>query len=131
REALRHHPDAVTLDVEGLEGRMGCRRSRVAVAHRRIGHVAAAPACDPRAQAEVGILAVGEEILIEKPDLVEHGAPVEGGTGARDEDVHSPPIALTVGLEPPPPAPDAVTGDEEPGPVEEVRSSPEADPRGA
>jgi hypothetical protein len=56
----------VALDVKGLEGRMRPRRSRVVVPGDRGGHIATAPSRDAGAQAKVGVLAVGKEVLVEE-----------------------------------------------------------------
>ena len=49
-------------------------------------------------QPQVGIFAVGEEILVEEADLVKHFSPVEGDTGGRDKNLLDLRAAGFVGL---------------------------------
>src|SRR5215475_4890925 len=90
-------------------------------------HVAAAPARDAAAQPQVRVLAVGEEVLVEEPDLVEHGAPVERRARAGQQHVRLALVTLPVLLETAAPAPYAVARDDEPGAVEEIRPPPHVD----
>src|SRR5215510_9899622 len=94
-------------------------------------HVAAAPTRDAPAQSQVRVLAVGEAVLVEEPDLVEHGAPVERRARAGQQHVRLALVTLPVGLETSAPAPDAVARDDEPGAVEQIRPPPDVDARRA
>src|SRR5215475_14132713 len=90
-------------------------------------HVAATPARDAPAQPQVCVLAVGEEVLVEEADLVEHGAPVERRACAGQQHVRLALVTLPVGLETSASASDAVTRDDEPGAVEETRPPADVD----
>src|SRR5262249_37442208 len=74
REQAQEDEDAVALDVEGLEARVRARAPRVVVVGHRAGGEGAAPARDPTAQAELGVVAVEEEALVEEADVGEHAA---------------------------------------------------------
>ena len=53
------------------------------VPHHGGRHIDALPAGDARAQAELSVVAVGEEILVEAADLVQHALAVHGGASVR------------------------------------------------
>ena len=56
------------------------------MAHHRQRSVYAFPAGDPGAKAQLGVVAVCEEILVEAANLVEHGLAIEGGGAIRPQD---------------------------------------------
>ena len=55
------------------------------VLHHCIRHVETAPARPSRAQTEIGVFTVEEEVFVERADLLQHGAPVEGRRAAGEE----------------------------------------------
>ena len=85
---LQHHPDVVA-PRQPVEERvrlpLAPRRRRADVVGDRARHVRAAAARELRAEAPVDVLEVGEELLVEQPDLVERGAPVRAPPRARAE----------------------------------------------
>src|ERR1041385_7550878 len=55
------------------------------MAHDRAWRVHAAPSRDARAQPQLGIVTVREEILVESADLVQHGLPVHRRASIRPQ----------------------------------------------
>ena len=49
-------------------------------------HGQAAPPGNARAQSQLGVVRVGEKVLIEPPDLVQESASIEGGAAVRPSD---------------------------------------------
>ena len=77
------------------------RRAAV-VPHHGLGRVDALPAGDARAQAQLGIVAIGEKILVETADLVQHLA---CGTGPRSRPATALPLRGRTGRGPSAPLP--------------------------
>ena len=67
---LRQHEQPVALDVIRLQRRRRARRVRVVMLHHGVRHVQALPPRPARAQPEVRVLAIQEEIVVEAADLV-------------------------------------------------------------
>ena len=83
--SLTASSSAVALDQLQPPRRVLAQRRAAMVPHHGLGRVDAPPAGDARAQAQLGIVAVGEEVLVEAADLVQHSLAVHGGAAVRPE----------------------------------------------
>ena len=69
REILHQQKKPVAFDVIGLERRRAAGAVRVVMVDDRAGRIPALPSRPSRSQAEIGVLAVEKEILIETAQL--------------------------------------------------------------
>src|SRR5258708_7071219 len=76
RKILEDHEEAITLHIIRFERRCLARRMRITMFHDCLWNVQAFPAGPARAKAEIGILAIQEEALVEESDFFQHFAPI-------------------------------------------------------
>src|SRR4051812_25166322 len=86
RDVLRHEKVRVTNAVVALESGHAARGQPTHVTNFGGWDVLAAPSVQDAAQAEVDVLEVGKEALVEHADVVEERAAIEGGSSARRHD---------------------------------------------
>ncbi|TMC11360.1 MAG: NAD-dependent epimerase/dehydratase family protein [Chloroflexi bacterium] len=98
RRVLEDHQEPVSIGVKAHEGRAGRRAGRVDVLHDRARLEEHLPARQAQPPAEVGVLVVHEEALVEEPGLRQRLAPIERGRAAGGEDLLAPVVATVVGL---------------------------------
>src|SRR5215467_6963954 len=87
RKILDQQKQPVSLDViglqrSGLSGRMG-----ISVIHHGVGRIQAFPARPSAAEPQIGVFTVQEKVLIESPDLIQHGPPIQRRRPARQQDL--------------------------------------------
>ena len=118
-EALGDDPVAVALDVVRLEGREGRpRRRREAVTRLGVRRVPALQAAQVQPQAELDVVAVAEELLVEAARGAGRVPRQEHGAAAREEERALGVVAAVVGLAAPAPAHRAVEREAEADVVE-------------
>src|SRR5690242_21888452 len=64
---------------------MLAQRRAAMMPHYGVGRIPALPAGDAGAQSQLGIVAIGEEVLVEAADAVEHGFAVHSRRAVRPE----------------------------------------------
>ena len=85
------------------------------VPHHRLRRVDTAPSCDARAQSQLGVISVGEEIFIEPSDLIEHLLAIQRRAPVRPQDFLLPVELPGVERSTAPPAVLAIRKNEVPG----------------
>ena len=66
--------------------RMSAERGGMAMTHDGVGHVQTFPSGYSSAQTKLGVVGVGEEVLVETTDLVKHRPAIHGGATVRPDD---------------------------------------------
>src|SRR5687767_888566 len=65
---------------------MSAERGGMAMTHDGVGHVQTFPSGYSSAQTKLGVVGVGEEVLVETTDLVKHRSAIHGGATVRPDD---------------------------------------------
>src|SRR5205085_10164765 len=83
-QVLREQADQVSPVVEGFE--LAAAAGAAAMAHPRSWFVQTAPATQLRAKREIDVLEIHEELLVQQPDIFEHGTSIGRRAAACTED---------------------------------------------